>query len=288
MGTWCPQNYGRSFSGPINLFAALTASINTVAVKVANTVGRSKIVELARKMGMTTEMRLTPSLPLGAAEVTVLEMTQAYAHFASNGKRVRAHAALEIRSPTGELIWRDVTDLAAAEVVMPPSVINEMNPILVNVVENGTARRALLNGIVSGGKTGTTNAYRDAWFIGFTGNFVCGVWFGNDDYQPLRRMTGGSLPAMTWHKVMEYAHQGVTNFPMPGVLNRAPPKRDVPLVAAVPLLPAAVRPPTLSPRAIDRLLRLEQIFRNAAGTAAAAPLNPEQSAAARRRNAPQP
>lgn len=268
IGGWCPQNYGRSYSGPVTIFNALTRSINTVAVRVAGTVTRQRIVALARRMGLTTELRISPSLPLGAAEVTVLEMTQAYAHFASNGKRVRAHAALEIRTPTGDLIWRDTTDLSRAEQVLPASVINEINPILVNVVENGTARRAILNGVIAGGKTGTTNAYRDAWFIGFTGNFVAGVWFGNDDYQSLRRMTGGSLPAMTWHKVMEFAHQGITPAPVPGVINRTPPKREVPQVAAGPQVPLVTRPVTLSPRAIDQLLRLEKVFRSAGGTAA--------------------
>jgi len=266
LGSWCPQNYSRSYFGNMPIFQALTLSLNTPAVRIAGVVGRNKIVDLARKMGLTTELRISAPLPLGAAEVTVFDMTQAYATFASNGKYVRGHAALEIRSHTGELIWRDTTDLTRAEQLLPVSVINEINPILVNVVENGTARRAILNGILSGGKTGTTNAYRDAWFIGFTGNFVAAVWYGNDDYQPLRRMTGGSLPAMTWHKVMEVAHQGVKLNPMPGV-NRAAPKRDVPPVAQNQQSPVITRPATLPPRAIDQLLKLERTFRDAAGNA---------------------
>jgi penicillin-binding protein 1A len=266
LGSWCPQNYSRSYFGRMPISQALTLSLNTPAVRVAGVVGRDKIVETARKMGLMTPLPISAPLPLGAAEVTVFDMTQAYATFAANGKRVRGHAAIEIRSVAGELIWRDTTDLARAEQVLPVSVINEMNPILVNVVENGTARRAILDGVISGGKTGTTNAYRDAWFIGLTGNFVAAVWYGNDDYQPLRRMTGGSLPAMTWHKVMSVAHQGVKIVPLPGV-NRAAPKRDTPNVASAPQNPSANRNATLPARAIEQLLRLERAFRDARGSA---------------------
>lgn len=277
IGSWCPQNYSRSYFGSMPISQALTLSLNTPAVRVAGIVGRDKIVATARKMGLTTELRISAPLPLGAAEVTVFDMTQAYATFASGGKRVRGHAALEIRTLTGELIWRDATDLARAEQILPVSVINEINPILVNVVENGTARRAMLNGITVGGKTGTTNAYRDAWFIGFTGNFVAAVWYGNDDYQPLRRMTGGSLPAMTWNKVMTVAHQGIVPLPIPGV-NRAPPKRDGPNVAATQQGPEVNRATTLPPRAIEQLLRIERALRDAGGTASFAPNGTGQAA----------
>jgi penicillin-binding protein 1A len=277
LGNWCPQNYSRSYFGNMPISQALTLSLNTPAVRVAGIVGRNKIVDTARKMGLTTELRISAPLPLGAAEVTVFDMTQAYATFAANGKRVRGHAALEIRTQGGELLWRDMTDLARAEQILPVSVISEINPILVNVVENGTARRAILNGIISGGKTGTTNAYRDAWFIGFTGNFVAAVWYGNDDYQPLRKMTGGSLPAITWHKVMEVAHQGVRPIPMPGVTRPAP-KRDAPPVAQNQRNLQITRPTILPPRAIEHLIKLERAFRDAGGTASL-PQNTGQTAA---------
>jgi penicillin-binding protein 1A len=277
LGSWCPQNYSRSYFGSMPIFQALTLSLNTPAVRVAGEVGRQKIVDVARKMGLTTPLPVSAPLPLGAAEVTVFDMTQAYATFAANGKRVRGHAAIEIRSLTGELIWRDTTDLSRAEQILPVSVINEMNPILVNVVENGTARRAILSGILSGGKTGTTNAYRDAWFIGFTGNFVAAVWYGNDDYQPLRRMTGGSLPAMTWHKVMSIAHQGVVPLQIPGVKREAP-MRDMPNVSAVNRTPDINRATTLPPRAIERLMWIERALRDAGGTASIPPVNTGLSA----------
>ena len=117
----------------------------------------------------------------------------------------------------GETIWRFDRDGPKPKQVMPPQVAADMAFMMNKVVEEGTARRAILNGIKAAGKTGTTNAYRDAWFVGYTGNFVCGVWFGNDDYRPLNRMTGGSVPAMTWHTVMEYAHQGIELKNIPGL-----------------------------------------------------------------------
>lgn len=277
IGSWCPQNYTRSYYGSMPIYQALTLSLNTPAVRVANAVGREKIVETARKMGLTTELRISAPLPLGAAEVTVFDMTQAYATFAANGKRVRGHAAVEIRTFGGELLWRDTTDLSRAEQILPVSVINEINPILVNVVENGTARRAMLDGIIAGGKTGTTNAYRDAWFIGLTGNFVAAVWYGNDDYQPLRRMTGGSLPAMTWHKVMSAAHQGVKIVQLPGV-KREPPKRETPNVAATQNNQSGNRNSSLPPRAIEQLLKLERALRDARSSAALPPASNNRNA----------
>jgi penicillin-binding protein 1A len=100
---------------------------------------------------------------------------------------------------------------------LPVPVVDGINTMLNSVAENGTGRRALIDGVKIAGKTGTTNAYRDAWFMGFSGNFVGGIWMGNDDYMPTRRMTGGSLPAMTWKQIMAYAHQGVELKPIPGV-----------------------------------------------------------------------
>ena len=127
------------------------------------------------------------------------------------------HAILEVRTGDGKLVWRYDRDGPKPKRVLPEHVAADMIKMMNSVVENGTGRRARLDGIAAAGKTGTTNAYRDAWFMGYTGNFVCGVWFGNDDYTSTNRMTGGSLPAMTWHNIMDYAHQGIEIKQLPGI-----------------------------------------------------------------------
>ena len=230
IGNWCPHNYGRGFGGSMTLITALTHSINTVAVRLSVMVGdgnpklgRARIVQTARDMGITTPLPDTPSLPIGADAVTLIEHTGAYATFPNLGKRVKGHTILEVRTGDGQVVWRFDRDGPKPKQVLSPQVAGDMIKMMNSVVENGTGRRARLDGIAAAGKTGTTNDYRDAWFMGYTGNFVCGLWFGNDDYSSTNRMTGGALPAMTWHNIMEYAHQGIELKQLPGVA--VPPAR---------------------------------------------------------------
>ena len=124
---------------------------------------------------------------------------------------------LEVRTGAGDLVWRWDRDGPKPRQAIPASVAADMAGMMSHVVSEGTARRAALDGIPTAGKTGTTNAYRDAWFVGYTGNFTCAVWYGNDDYSPTNRMTGGSLPAQTWHDIMVVAHQGVEIKELAGV-----------------------------------------------------------------------
>jgi penicillin-binding protein 1A len=140
-----------------------------------------------------------------------------------------------------------------------------------NAVENGTGRRAQLDGIKTAGKTGTTSAWRDAWFMGYTGNFVCGIWLGNDDYTPTRNMTGGSLPALTWHKVMTYAHQGVEIKPLYGLKGTPAPRLEDAKVASGPSFIETPRPMTLPQRTSERLMQLEKIMRDAGSPTSALP-----------------
>jgi penicillin-binding protein 1A len=229
IGNWCPKNYGGGHAGSMTLTQALTRSINVIPVKLSIAlgngnpkIGRAKIRETARKAGIRTPLPDTPSMPIGADEVTVLDHTGGYTIFPNLGKAYAPHAVLEVRSGAGELIWRWDRDGKKPVQVITPQVAMDMNMMMSKVVEEGTARRAILDGIKSAGKTGTTNAYRDAWFVGFTGNMICGIWFGNDDYTTMHQMTGGSLPAQTWHEIMAYAHQGIELKPIPGLGPQSP------------------------------------------------------------------
>jgi penicillin-binding protein 1A len=279
LGNWCPHNYGGGFAGRVTLVQALTRSLNTVAVRLsveigkkaatgevnAAKVGRGMIVDTARRMGIRSPLPDTPSLPIGADEVNVLEHTVAYATFPNKGIAVTPHAILEVRAATGETIWRFDRDGPKPRRAIPEQVAADMAFMMNKVVEEGTARRAMLNGVKAAGKTGTTNAYRDAWFVGYTGNYVCGIWFGNDDYQALNRMTGGSLPAMTWHEIMAYAHQGIELKNIPGLPPNpstiAPP--DLVSQAAPNSGDVLPRPALLTQRGVQVLLRLERAMEDA-------------------------
>src|SRR4051812_5011424 len=175
IGNWCPQNYGRSYSGSITLTQALTRSINVIPVKLSIALGkgnpklgRAMIVATARKFGIKSPLPDTPSLPIGADEVNVLEHTVAYATFPNKGMAVAPHSLLEVRSAAGDTIWRFDRDGPKPHQAITPQVAADMVMMMSKVVEEGTARRAQLSGVKAAGKTGTTNAYRDAWFVGYT------------------------------------------------------------------------------------------------------------------------
>ncbi|WP_454649135.1 transglycosylase domain-containing protein [Bradyrhizobium liaoningense] len=286
IGNWCPQNYGHSYSGSVTLTQAITRSINVVPVKLSieigrreqpkapnpAKVGRAKIVEVARRFGLKAPLPDTPSLPIGSDEVTVLEHAVAYATFPNRGKAVTPHAVLEVRTGAGDLVWRWDRDGPKPKQAIPPNIAADMAGMMSHVVSEGTARRAALDGIPTAGKTGTTNAYRDAWFVGYTGNFTCAVWYGNDDYSPTNRMTGGSLPAQTWHDIMLAAHQGVEVREIPGIGmgQKLPPQHvsNAQANAAAKVLETKPGPPpVLTKRGADVLVRVEKLLDDAARTA---------------------
>ena len=297
IGNWCPQNYGHSYSGAVTLTQAITRSINVVPVKLSIALGgktpnparagRAKIVEVARRFGIKAPLPDTPSLPIGADEVTVIEHAVAYATFPNKGKSVTPHAVLEVRTGAGDLVWRFDRDGKKPLQAIPASVAADMAQMMSHVVSEGTARRAALDGIPTAGKTGTTNNYRDAWFVGYTGNFTCAIWYGNDDYSPTNRMTGGSLPAQTWHDIMVAAHQGVEIKELPGVgagtkLPPPPPSANVAANAAAKPAEFKPPPPVLTKRGADILVHVEKLLDEAAKAAGepAKPAKPVSSSSA--------
>ncbi|MGI3904103.1 MAG: transglycosylase domain-containing protein [Janthinobacterium lividum] len=216
IGDYCVRNYEGEQMGTLPLWAALAHSLNTVAIKLSIAIGnnspkagRAKIIETARSLGITTSLEDTVSLPIGADVVTVIDMATAYAGFANGGKRVVPYAAVDIRDGHGDLVYRHDRDVPPPKQVAPAADVATLNTMLAKVVTDGTGRAAKLDDAVAVGKTGTTNESRDAWFCGFTGNYVAAVWFGNDDYSPMNKVTGGTLPASTWHDVMEFAQAGI-------------------------------------------------------------------------------
>nr|WP_279306488.1 PBP1A family penicillin-binding protein [Microvirga solisilvae] len=223
LGNWCPQNYGRSFSGSMPLSSALARSINSIPVRMSLEIGkgnakagRAIIIDTAKRMGLTHPLANEAPLPIGAAEVTAIDMAAGYAVFANGGKRAEPYAAWEVRNSSGEVIYRHDRDTPPKQ-VLEPRVVTDMNFMLNKVVTEGTGKRAAIEGVPVAGKTGTTNGYKDAWFVGYTGNLVASVWYGNDDSKPMNNMTGGTLPALTWHEVMNIAHQNLEIRPIPGV-----------------------------------------------------------------------
>ena len=232
---------------------------------------RGKIVKLARDMGLRTPLIDTPSLPIGADEVTVLDHTVAFATFPNEGKAVSPHALLEVRTATGDVVWRFDRDGPKPRQVMPVKVAHDMAFMMNKAAEEGTGRRALIDGVRIAGKTGTTNNYRDAWFVGYSGNMVAGIWIGNDDYSSTNRMTGGSLPAMTWQAVMSYAHQGIELRSIPGVTPNPSPKAgpQKTVIAASTSGERPVRPTLLTQRGADVLIRIERMMEDASRALAA-------------------
>ncbi|WP_210387943.1 PBP1A family penicillin-binding protein [Ciceribacter sp. L1K22] len=270
---WSPQNYGRSYSGRVTLMTALAKSINTVPVRLAkDELGLDAIVDMTKRMGVETPIRKDKTIPLGTSELTVLDQATGYAVFPAGGMQSRRHGIAQIMNYSGKVLYDFERDEPPAERVLSEQAMSSMNRILVTIPVNGTARRAALdNGIVTGGKTGTTQAYRDAWFVGFTGNYTTAVWFGNDDYTSTANMTGGSLPAMTFKTLMDYAHQGIELRAIPGIENPLPTGTRPQAIAKAEkgktdakTIPELVRPRSLSAESTRILRDIQRMLKDAA------------------------
>ncbi|MEM9108113.1 MAG: PBP1A family penicillin-binding protein, partial [Pseudomonadota bacterium] len=215
---WSPRNYGRGYAGRVTLERALVKSINTVPVRLARDhLGTKAVAEMAKRLGVESNVNVDKTMPLGTSEVTAIDQATAYSVFPAGGLEPNRHGITQIMNYAGEVLYDHRRDTPERKRVIDEETAQAMNRILTQIPEWGTGRRAKLEGIKTGGKTGTTQAYRDGWFVGFTGNFTAAVWFGNDDFTSSNRMTGGSLPAMTFKELMTFAHQGVEIRAIPGV-----------------------------------------------------------------------
>ncbi|MCH8110396.1 MAG: PBP1A family penicillin-binding protein [Proteobacteria bacterium] len=201
---WRPANYYKGYRGKVDLRTAFADSINTVAVQLAEKVGRGEVIGAALSLGVRSPMEPLPSLSLGTAEVTLLEMTGAYAAMAADGRRVNPHAVLAIRGPRRTL-YRYSGSAKDEGNAAPPWNQKHMLDLLETAIRSGTGKAAAID-IPAAGKTGTTTDNRDAWFIGFTRDLVVGVWVGNDDNSPMKGVSGGGLPAKMWRDFMIKAY----------------------------------------------------------------------------------
>lgn len=222
-GEWSPQNYDREFHGPVTLTDAMRHSYNIPAVKLATEVGLENVRTVAQMFGITSDLAEGPALALGASETTLLEMTGAYAGILNGGSSVTPYGlkSLRIRGDQEPLMGQGG---GLGERVITPQSAQELIYMMYNVVQGGTGTRAALDGIEVAGKTGTTQAARDAWFMGFTNDYVAGVWMGYDDNTPLSGVTGGGLPAEIWKQTMSRVMDGIQPTPLPMIRPSSPPR----------------------------------------------------------------
>jgi penicillin-binding protein 1A len=243
---WKPENYSHEYFGPVTLTKALALSLNTVSVRLTLEVGPQAVVRTAHRLGIASKLEPNASIALGTSEVSVMELVSAYVPFANGGIAVAPHVIDKVRTAGGKLIYKAHNPGLGR--VIDERYAAMMNQMMQETLATGTARKASLPGYPAAGKTGTSQDYRDAWFIGYTGHLVAGVWLGNDDNSPTKKLTGGAMPADIWSRFMIAAHQGLPNADLPGMAGRmidaAPPAAPVaapasPLTSMLSPTPAA-------------------------------------------------
>ncbi len=203
---WRPENYSRQYLGPVTLTKALSLSLNTVAVRVGLEVGPKTVAKTAHRLGVQSELQANASIALGTSEVTPLELVAAYAPFANGGIAVQPYVIVKVTTAAGKTLYQRKG--ASLGRVIAPQYVAMMNDMMRETLLTGTARKAELPGWEAAGKTGTSQDFRDAWFVGYTGRLIAGVWLGNDDNSPTKKASGGNLPVEIWSRFMGVALKG--------------------------------------------------------------------------------
>src|SRR5204863_7350475 len=235
---WKPENYGHEYFGPVSLTRALAQSLNTVSVRLTLEFGPTAVMRTAHRLGIASKLEPNASLALGTSEVSVLELVGAYAAFANGGIAVTPHVIERVRTANGKLLYERKDDNLGR--IIEERYAGMMNAMMQETLLSGTARKAELPGWPAAGKTGTSQDFRDAWFIGYTGHLVTGVWLGNDDSSPTKKTTGGGIPVEIWSKFMKAARQCVPVGGLPGTTG-------TPLIAGLtPFGGSRMAPPPLS------------------------------------------
>jgi penicillin-binding protein 1A len=197
----------------VTLTQALSQSLNTVSVRLTLEFGPAAVAKTAYRLGIASKLEPNPSLALGTSEVSLIELVSAYAPFANGGAAIAAHVVERVRTAAGKTLYTRVAPNFGR--VVEARHVGMMNAMMHETLVSGTAHSAQLAGWPAAGKTGTSQEFRDAWFIGYTGHLVTGIWLGNDDSSPTRKATGGGLPVEIWSRFMKPAHQGVPVAALP-------------------------------------------------------------------------
>ncbi len=220
IGNWTPENYDQKYRGEVTLADALANSLNTIAAQLVMEVGPQNVVKVAHRLGIDSEMQANASIALGTSEVSLVELTSAYAPFMNGGFKATPHVIRRISKADGTVLYENTYDNPPR--VLDPAIVSEMNQMMVRVLTKGTGKKAQLKGWEAAGKTGTTQSFRDALFVGYTSNLTTGIWFGNDDGKSMKKVTGGGLPAKAWHDFMMAAHEGLSPSPLFGTTGVQP------------------------------------------------------------------
>jgi penicillin-binding protein 1A len=232
---WRPENSSREFFGEVTLTRALSLSLNTVSVRLGMATGPAAVVATAHRLGITSPLQTNASIALGTSEVSPLELVGAYAPFANGGIRIQPHIITQIKKSNGQVIYRRKGTSFGR--VVEPQYVAMMNAMMQETLLTGTARKAELPGWQAAGKTGTSQEYRDGWFVGYTSHMVAGVWLGNDDSSATKRVSGGNLPVDIWSRFMKEAHKGLPPQYLPSGTWSDPARSTPP-----PIPPAEVAP----------------------------------------------